>query len=162
MRLRLSGGGVLPEWLQDELYQLHPEPSDAEMLQLLIKDYIYRNGPKHEDLTPLGYVTRYALESRCEDGSLVFFNHDTGKSTWHHVSSAIVQAFNEREAELKNAIDVKWGSEPTLEELAEKFANDYIANNPDTISTSTEEAYMKDLLKRTYIAGNKRNSYVQM
>lgn len=56
MRLRLTGGGVLPEWLQDELYQLHPEPSDVEMLQLLIKDYIKRNAPcPHEFEKPRAF-----------------------------------------------------------------------------------------------------------
>ena len=39
---------MLPEWLQDELYQLNPEPGPNELIEVLLNDYIKRNGPKAE------------------------------------------------------------------------------------------------------------------
>lgn len=51
------------------------------------------------------------------------------------------------------------GPKEDLLKLANKFSDDYIAFNPDEISTSTEESYMRELLKNTYLAGSRSQTY---
>ncbi len=49
-----------------------------------------------------------------------------------------------------------------LRNAAEKFADDFIGNNPAEFETSQHEEWMKDVLTRTYIAGAKKHTYVEM
>lgn len=102
----------LPAWLQTELYKLSPNPNANDIIWLLLQDYIAKNKPPWEDLTPRGYVERYAVKNFNLDGSMTWKNHDFDREETHAYGSIYVLAYKEmqegiRDHNRKGIADIK-------------------------------------------------------